>query len=111
MGDYVVVCKVDHIPLGQGRGFQVGDQRVAVFRVTGKDWLGRSQERYYAVANSCTHAYAPLANGPVRGCRVQCPLHGAWFDLKSGKALGPPASEPVKRFRVRVVGDEIQVEV
>ena len=51
---------------------------VAVFKV---------DEDYYAIQNMCSHSEADLADGEVYDCKVECPLHGAEFDLKTGEAL------------------------
>ncbi len=63
--------------------------------------------------NICTHAHAYLHEGSVDRvrCTVECPLHGAEFDLRSGAALTPPAEQPLRTLLVRVVGGEVQVEL
>ena len=73
--------------------------------------------QYLAIDDRCSHAQASLADGPVykddKGrCIVECPWHGAQFDLKSGAALTPPAFTPVKSYPVRVTeNDEIEVDL
>ena len=59
----------------------------------------------------CSHAYAKLDEGRLRGTRVICPLHGASFDVRTGAVLGAPATVPLKHYPVRVVEGRIEVQV
>ena len=74
---------------------------VAVFKV---------DEDYYAIQNMCSHAEADLADGEVYDCKVECPLHGAEFDLKTGEALTLPATKPVSVFRTEIDGDTLIIK-
>jgi nitrite reductase/ring-hydroxylating ferredoxin subunit len=64
-----------------------------------------------AVHNICTHAYARMDEGRLRGNRVICPLHGASFDVRTGAVLGAPATVPLVSYPVRVADDHIEVQV
>ncbi|HEY3456045.1 MAG TPA: Rieske 2Fe-2S domain-containing protein [Bryobacteraceae bacterium] len=75
----IMVGPVDEIPLGEGRTFVVGDERVAVFRT-------RSGQ-LFAVQAECPHKRGPLADGLLGGTMLICPLHSWKFDLRSGDAL------------------------
>jgi len=66
-------------------------------------------EEVFAVADTCTHAEASLAEGEVNGSKIECWLHGAEFDLKTGKALTPPATEALKTFNVKRNGNHITI--
>ena len=66
---------------------------------------------FHAVSNICSHAYAHLHEGRLRGHRVICPLHGASFDIRTGAVLGAPATVPIASYPVRVAGDQIEVQV
>ena len=70
-----------------------------------------SKDGLYALDNTCTHAYARLSEGRLRGVRLVCPLHGAAFDVRDGRALGAPASKPLATHRVRVVDGQVQLAV
>lgn len=67
----------------------------------------RADGRYYAVEDLCTHDGQPLTDGPVSGHALECPRHGARFDLRTGKALCMPAIESIATFGVRIEGDQI----
>ncbi len=69
----------------------------------------RSKEGWHALDNICTHAFAKMHEGRLRGFRLICPLHGASFDCRSGAVLGAPATAPLKTYPIRVVGDDIEV--
>jgi 3-phenylpropionate/trans-cinnamate dioxygenase ferredoxin subunit len=65
----------------------------------------------HAVHNICSHAYARMDEGRLRGTRVICPLHGASFDVRTGAVLGAPANAPLRSFPVRVVDGRVEVQV
>jgi nitrite reductase/ring-hydroxylating ferredoxin subunit len=71
----------------------------------------QTEEGYFAVDNICTHADARLDQGRLRGVRVICPLHGAAFDVRDGKALTLPATRALRSYPVQVVADEIRIAV
>jgi len=65
----------------------------------------------HALHNICSHAYAKMDEGRLRGTRVICPLHGASFDVRTGAVLGAPATAPLRSFPARVVDGRIEVQV
>jgi len=69
--------------------------------------LVRIDDSYYAVEDVCTHDGQPLTDGPIADCSVQCPRHGARFDLKTGEALCMPATKAVRTFQTEVRDDGI----
>ena len=100
---YVAVMPNTELPPGQMRCVDVGG--VQVLLVHAKDGI------FHAVGNICSHAYAHLHEGRLRGHRVICPLHGASFDIRTGAVLGAPATAPIASYPVRVAGDQIEVQV
>jgi len=102
MAKRITVCNRKDLPAGRAAAFDVEGRRIAVFHVG---------ESYYALDDTCTHAGAPLCEGEVQGNKVVCPWHNAEFELTTGKALCPPASEGLTTYRVVVQGDDLQVEV
>jgi 3-phenylpropionate/trans-cinnamate dioxygenase ferredoxin subunit len=64
----------------------------------------------HALHDECTHAYAQMHEGRLRGHRLICPLHGASFDVRTGAVLGAPATVALKTFATRVVDGVIEVE-
>ena len=102
MADSVRVASLSDIPPG-GRSSVIVDDLPALLLRVGDD--------FYCIEDVCTHDGQPLTNGPVENCAITCPRHGARFDLKTGKALCMPATEPVRVFPVEVRGSEIYVRV
>ena len=99
----VTLGKTAEVEDGRGKCFVTPDgSKIAVFNVGGK---------FYAIDDLCTHAEASLSDGWVDGHCVACPWHGAEFDLKTGAAMTPPASEPVKNYPVVVDGEDLKIEM
>ncbi|HET7327290.1 MAG TPA: non-heme iron oxygenase ferredoxin subunit [Nocardioidaceae bacterium] len=73
--------------------------------------LVRNGDEVYAVHDECSHQSIPLSEGDVEGCEIECWLHGSRFDLRSGKPLGLPATEPVPVYPCTVHGDAVYVDV
>ena len=73
--------------------------------------LFRCQNQYFAVADECSHAYAPLSDSDVENFIIRCSWHGAQFDVRDGKGIGALAYAPLRTFPTRVMGDDIEVEV
>jgi 3-phenylpropionate/trans-cinnamate dioxygenase ferredoxin subunit len=81
---------------------EVGGVRIALCNVNG---------RFYAIDDVCTHDGGPLDQGELEGDLVECPRHGAKFDVTTGKAVVLPAVRPVKTYPVQVQGDDVMVDV
>jgi naphthalene 1,2-dioxygenase system ferredoxin subunit len=87
---------------GEVLGVEVAGHSIALYDVDGN---------IFATDNICTHAYARLSDGWLDGELIECPLHAARFDVRTGKVLDPPATVDLKTYPVRVVDDEIQVKL
>ena len=97
---YHALTEVDALPQGKARCFEVGDHQIL---------LCHTKEGFFAVHNICSHAYARLDEGRLRGTRIICPLHGASFDVRDGSAKGAPAFEGIRSYPVRVVNGQVEV--
>jgi 3-phenylpropionate/trans-cinnamate dioxygenase ferredoxin subunit len=98
--EYITVATVDELGNGQRLIFEVDTLPIALFNIAGE---------YFAIADICSHDDGPVAEGDVREYEVECPRHGARFDIKSGKALTLPAVVDIPAYPVRLEGDEIQI--
>ncbi len=96
----MTVARVGEIPVGGVKVVRVDDQPVALFHL---------EDGYYAMDDLCTHDGGPLAEGTLEDHVIECPRHGARFDVRTGAVLRLPAVAPVPTYRVRVENDEIQV--
>ncbi len=83
-------------------GVEAGGHSIAIYD---------SVEGVFATDNICTHAYACLSDGWLDGQTIECPLHAARFDIRTGKVLDPPATEDLKTYPVRLVGDDIEIKL
>lgn len=100
--NWVTVAQRSAINPGDVLGVTLGERELALYDLDGE---------IYATDNLCTHAFALLSQGWLDGDTIECPLHGGRFDVKTGKALCPPVTEDLKTYKVRVVGDDIQVRL
>lgn len=89
--EWVQVGTSDAIPEGEARTFDVAGVGVAIARVEG---------RLYAVQDLCTHDDGPLGEGSLSGFAIQCPRHGAQFDIRTGAVLSMPAIAPIGTYEV-----------
>jgi 3-phenylpropionate/trans-cinnamate dioxygenase ferredoxin component len=102
MAEYVTVATTDEVKPGERIIVEVKEHYVAVFNVDGN---------YYAIEDVCTHDDGPVAEGELRGFVIECPRHGAQFDIRTGKVLRFPAITPLPCYDVRVQDGEIQVKI
>jgi 3-phenylpropionate/trans-cinnamate dioxygenase ferredoxin component len=80
----------------------IGDEDIALYWVDDAAW---------ATGNVCTHAYARLSEGYLDGDCIECPIHQALFDVKTGAAVTAPASAPVKTYPCRIEGEDVLVDI
>jgi 3-phenylpropionate/trans-cinnamate dioxygenase ferredoxin subunit len=73
--------------------------------------VARVGDQVFAIGDTCSHADASLSEGDITDFKIECWLHGAEFDLRTGEALTPPATAPVKSYLVTVDGDSVTVEM
>jgi len=76
--------------------------------LNGKDLcVVRQGSEVFAIDDICSHAEASLSEGAVTPGKIECWLHGAEFDLRSGEALTPPAISPVSTYSVTIDGEKV----
>ncbi|HLT18208.1 MAG TPA: non-heme iron oxygenase ferredoxin subunit [Thermomicrobiales bacterium] len=98
--EFHTVARVGDLEPGEMTQVRIGRKRIALYNVDGE---------YFATDDTCTHEEASLTEGFLYGDIVECPLHGAAFNVRTGEVEAFPAVVPVDTFEVRVVGDEIQI--
>ena len=96
------VCADEELEEGDPATICLEGERIAVFL---------SEDEVHAVSDVCTHAGASLSEGGVREGTVRCPRHGAPFDLRTGEALGYPASEDLRTYEMKVEDGVVYVRV
>lgn len=91
---------------------EVGDGQALRVEVDGLDVaIVRNGDDFYAIEDECSHAAVALSEGDVEGCEIECWMHGSRFDLRTGKPIGPPATEPVPIFAVQVDGTDVLIDI
>jgi len=104
MPETLTICAVSELPPGARKVVEFDDMEILVINVDGQ---------IYAIEDRCSHDDGELGDGELHSdrCAIECPRHGALFDLKSGKPLTLPAYQAVETFPVRLDGDTITLEV
>ena len=72
--------------------------------------LARCEDGWHAIEDRCSHDDGPLGEGRLVGCEVECPRHGARFDVRDGRVTRMPAVSPVRSFPVREEGGRVFVD-
>jgi 3-phenylpropionate/trans-cinnamate dioxygenase ferredoxin subunit len=105
MSPAVRVCALSDVPAGEARRFAVQGKEVAVVNL--------GDEGVRAIDAVCSHAHEYLDEGEVDTDRgtIECPKHGSTFDLETGTPRTLPATLPVAVFPVRLVNDDVLIEV
>ena len=98
---FTTVARLSDIPNGTAQVYRVGDREVAICNADGV---------VYAIDNVCTHDDGPLDQGELLGYEIECPRHGARFDVRNGEVTEEPAVLPVDTFPVRIDGDVIEID-
>lgn len=99
---FVEAAKLSDVPPGRVKTVEIGDGDIALCNVEGV---------IYAIANVCTHDEGPLGEGYLLGDEIECPRHGARFNVRTGEVKVLPAIVPVPTFEVKVDADRILVDV
>jgi 3-phenylpropionate/trans-cinnamate dioxygenase ferredoxin subunit len=96
------VASVTDVPAGAVRVVKAAGRSIALCNLNGT---------FYAVDNLCTHDSGPLGEGTLYNGTVECPRHGARFDIQTGAVKALPAVRPVRTYPVQVEGAEVSVDV
>ncbi len=100
MPTFVTVARTADIPPGRVKYVEVEDYQLAICNVDGE---------FYCIEDVCTHDGGRLDQGGLMGAVIECPRHGARFDVRTGKVLRMPAVVPIETFPLQVEGDAIKV--
>ena len=98
--EFIAVATKAELPNGARKIVEIDGRAIAVFNIAGA---------YYAIADVCSHDDGPVAEGDLYVYEIECPRHGAHFDVRTGKVLSFPAIVDIPAYPVKVEGDEILV--
>ena len=99
--DFVAVARVSELATGEMKFAAVDGQRIVLANVEGQ---------VYALRDVCGHRNAPLSRGRLLGHLIECPLHFALFDVRTGELVDGPISTAVATYEVRVDADTIYIK-
>ena len=94
---------LEEVPLGRARPVEIDGEALVLCRV--------SEDEVTAIENLCSHDDGPLGDGPFDNGVIECPRHGARFDVRTGVALRMPAASPIQTFPVRIHQGWVEVEL
>ncbi len=100
MAEFHKIASTDEVAPGEVKQYRVEDRPVALCNVDGE---------FHAFEDVCTHAFAYLSEGGMEGDKIVCPLHGARFDIRTGKPKSLPAVKPVPKHEVKVEDGHVYV--
>ena len=100
--EFIEAGNTNEIKLGKMKRIEAGDKAILVCNVDGE---------FYAVDDMCTHEDSSLYLGCMKGNLVQCSLHGARFNVKTGEPMEEPAEVPLQTYALKIEGDKILVSV
>ena len=95
---FVKVAQVTDLSPGEMMVVEVAQERILLANVGGN---------FYACDDICSHAYASLSEGDISGEEIECPLHGAAFNVTTGEVVSPPATDTLRTFELRLDGQDI----
>lgn len=98
MSKKIRIATVGDLAPGQYKSIQIEDERIALFNIDGK---------FYAIQDVCTHDGGMLTGGTLKGYIIECPRHGAQFDVRTGVVIRLPAYVGVQTYPISVEGNDI----
>lgn len=101
-GGFLRVLQASEVPMNTKKVVDVGGKPILICN-TG--------DKLFAISSICSHAAESLECGRMGRTWIACPVHGARFELATGKAMNPPAVLPIATYEVRVVDEWIEVLV
>ncbi len=94
------ICRRSEIPNGESRLAEFNGKPIVLFNIDGK---------IFATSELCPHRAGPISEGKITGTTVECPWHGAKFDICTGAVQGGPAARPLKVYGTILSDDDIFV--
>lgn len=102
MSEFFRVAGKNDLEDGANRLIEV-DERLVILSRIGND--------YFCIDDVCTHDGGTLSDGKFEGCEIECPRHGAKFDVRTGKAMCMPATQDTTAHEVKIDGDDVMVKI
>ncbi|WP_404926387.1 non-heme iron oxygenase ferredoxin subunit [Mesorhizobium sp. ORM16] len=100
--EWIILCEFSDLQEDTVTPFELDDNRIAIYLV---------DSNVYATDNVCSHAFALLSDGWLEGTLIECPLHGAQFEITSGEVVQGPADRPITVFKTKVEDGQVLVRL
>lgn len=98
---FIAVAKTFELSPGQMKWVALNRDRVVLANVAGA---------FFAISDICGHRSAPLSRGRLEGYLIECPLHFAQFDVRTGELVNGPVSTAVPVYQVRVDNGTVYIK-
>ena len=102
MANWIKIAQVGQVDEDESLAIEVDGKQLALHHTEGE---------YFVTDNVCTHQYVLLSDGYIEDGCVECPLHQAQFDLRTGMAMCAPATVDIQTYQVKTEGEDILVEL
>lgn len=102
MTDFIKIATKEELADGEMKLIEVDDQLVILFRIG---------DQFYCLDDVCTHDGGTLSDGELTGCEIECPRHGARFDVRTGEVVCMPATQATVCHETQVNGEDILVKL
>ena len=102
MANWIKIAQVGQVDEDESLAIEVDGKQLALHHTEGE---------YFVTDNVCTHQYFLLSDGYIEDGCIECPLHQAQFDLRTGKAMCAPATVDIQTYQVKTEGEDILVEL
>lgn len=100
--NWIDVSALDDVPEEDVLGVETSGRDVALYNVDGQ---------VYATDNICSHGHARLCDGFLEGFEIECPLHQGKFDIRNGKPMCEPVTEPLRSYPVKIENGRVFVDL
>ncbi len=100
--EFVPIGSINELKDGERLFIEVDEKSIVIINIA---------DKYYAIADICSHDDGPVGEGTLEGYEIICPRHGARFDIRTGKVLALPAFVDIPAYAVRLVGDQIEIGI
>ena len=102
MENWIYVCDKNDIDFEDLKRFDYENKTFCIYNI---------ESGFYATDGMCTHEDVHLEDGLVTDDEIECPMHQGAFNIKSGKAISPPACDDLKTYPVKVEENKIYIQI
>ena len=98
----IKICDLSEIPNGSIKKFEINDDEITICNIN---------NQIFAINDNCSHDEASLQEGFIDGYEIECPMHGAKFDIRTGEVTCLPAVSPIKTYNIKINNGAIELEI